>query len=534
MTRATPSAQARVLRRLFLTIMLRGRRQRQGRPSRLRPWLALGLSLGFLSLISVIAVGFPRELFIYAGLLHSLAFLMVGMNLATTGGQLLFNPEEAEVLLHRPIEPRSLLSAKLQTIGFFSLAMAVAINLCGLVVGALDTAAGWRFLPVHVVALALEVLFTTGSIVLAYNLCLRWFGRERLDNFMTAVQVVLAVGIMAAGQIVPRMLRGLDFAHVQVPQWMLVFPPVWFAALDAVLTGDFAMQMLVPAAAGLVATALVVWFGVVKLASTYEQGLETLNETDSTAPAGAHGRGIARLLHWPGLRWWVRDPVEASAFRLTLANLGRSRGVKLRVYPMLAQLCVIPIVMFVSGGRSAAAFLEPYIVAYLGFFLAMVPVIVLEALRLSEDHEATELFRQAPLARPTALFQGTRKAIITVLCGPGLLLAIAAGAILLAHKRELALLVPGLLFMQVFSLLPALFGLYVPFAEPVENASRGLRTTLTLFFFQLLSFAFAALAGWLWGSGRFWWMLLAEAVLVWLMNFALQAAIRGRGWGSKE
>src|SRR5947209_18895741 len=194
--------------------MLRGRRQRQGRPSRLRPLIALSLSLGLFSLISLLALSFPRGLFIYAGLLHALAFLIVGMNLATTGGQLLFNPEEAEVLLHRPIEPRSLLSAKLQTIGFFSLAMAVAINCAGLVIGVLDTTAGWRFLPAHLLSLALEVLFTTGSIVLAYNLCLRWFGRERLDNFMTGVQVLLAVGIMGAGQIVPRMLRGLDLAHL--------------------------------------------------------------------------------------------------------------------------------------------------------------------------------------------------------------------------------------------------------------------------------------------------------------------------------
>jgi hypothetical protein len=344
--------------------------------------------------------------------------------------------------------------------------------------------------------------------------------------------VLLAVGIMGGGQIVPRMLRGLDLAHLQPPEWMLVFPPVWFAALDAVLTGDFAVQMLLPAAIGLAATALVVWFGVVRLAATYEKGLETLNETESTAPAGGHGRGIERLLHWPGLRWWLRDPVEAATFRLTLANLGRSRGVKLRVFPVLAQLCVIPIVMLASGGRSVAAFIEPYIVAYLGFFLAMVPVIVLEAVRLSEDHEATELFRQAPLARPTALFHGTRKAIVAVLCVPGLLLAIAAGAFFLGDRRELALLIPGLLFMQVFSLLPALFSLYVPFSEPVENVRRGLRTTLTVLSFQFLSIGFAAGAGWLWSYGGFWWMLLAEAVLVCLVNLGFQAVIRRRGFSA--
>jgi ABC-2 type transport system permease protein len=517
----------RVLRRLFLTIMLRGRRQLQGKPSRFGPWLALGLSLGFFSLISLVALTFSRDLFLFAGLLHSLAFLMVGMNLATTGGQLLFNPEEADVLLHRPIEPRSLLSAKLQTIGLFSLAMAVAINLGGLVIGVLDTRAGWRFLPAHFVSLVLEVLFTTGFIVLAYNLCLRWFGRERLDNFMTAVQVLLAVGIMAGGQIVPRLLRGLDFAHLELPAWMLIFPPVWFAALDAVLTGNFATQMLLPAGIGVGATALVVWLGVVRLASTYEQGLETLNEADSSAPAGGHGRGIARLLRRPGLRRWVSDPVEAAAFRLTLANLGRSRGVKLRVYPMLAQLAVIPIVMFAGGGKGMA-FMEPYIVAYLGFFLAMVPVMVLEALRLSEDHEATELFRQAPLVRPTALFHGTRKAIIAVLCLPGLLVGLSAGAFLLGDARELVLVVPGLLFMQVFSLLPTLFKLYLPFAEPIENVSRGLKTTLTILSFQMLSFGLAGIAGWLWGHGGFWWMLLAEAVLVWVVNLGLRALIRER------
>lgn len=529
MTRATPSAQARVLRRLFLTIMLRGRRQKQGKPSRLGPWLTLTLPLGLFALVSLLAFTFPRAPFIFAGLLHSLAFLMVGMNLATTGGQLLFNPEEAEVLLHRPIEPRSLLAAKLQTIAFVSLAMAVAINLAGLVVGVLDLPAGWRFLPAHLASLALQVLFTTGSIVLAYNLCLRWFGRERLENLMTAVQVVLAVGIMAAGQLVPPLMRGLNLAQLHVPAWLFIFPPVWFAALDQVLTGDYAPQMLLPAALGVGATALVVWLGVVRLASTYEQGLETLNETNSTAPAGGYGRGIERLLRWPGLRWWLRDRVEAAAFRLTLANLGRSRGVKLRVYPMLAQLSVLPIVMFAGGGK-VLSFMEPYIVSYLGFFLAMIPVLVLESMRISEDYEATELFRQAPLTRPAALFHGARKAIIAVLCLPGLVATAIAGACLLRDKSELLLLVPGLLFMQIFSLLPSLFRLYVPFAEPVENVSRGMRTALSILVFQFGSFGFAALAGWLWSIGWFWWMLAAEAVLVSVVSLGLRAIVRERGF----
>ena len=44
----------------------------------------------------------------------------------------------------------------------------------------------------------LEALFCTGCVVLVYQLCLRWFGRERLDGLMTTVQVVMAVRVAAA------------------------------------------------------------------------------------------------------------------------------------------------------------------------------------------------------------------------------------------------------------------------------------------------------------------------------------------------
>src|SRR4051794_26235814 len=293
--------------------MLRGRRQKNGRPARRGPWFTLLLSLVVFALLGFVAIGLPREAFVFAGCLHSLTFVMVGLNLAATSGQLLFNPEEAEVLLHRPIDPRALLSAKLQTIALVSFALALAVNLCGLYVGVNGTPAGWLFLPAHLISLALEVLFATGFMVLAYNLCLRWFGRERLDNLMTAVQVTVAVGIMLGGQVLPRLLRDFDFSHLQMPVWLMVFPPIWFASLDLFLSGQaLAKSQLVAAAFGVATTALVVWFGVVRLASTYEQGMETLNEAGPGATrVGGHGKWIARLRRWPLLRWWLRDPVEA-------------------------------------------------------------------------------------------------------------------------------------------------------------------------------------------------------------------------------
>ena len=69
-----------------------------------------------------------------------------------------------------------------------SLWLAGAFNLVGLFVGIGATDGGWFFLVAHAVSTGLEAMFCTGCVVLTYQLCLRWFGHERLDNLMTAVQ----------------------------------------------------------------------------------------------------------------------------------------------------------------------------------------------------------------------------------------------------------------------------------------------------------------------------------------------------------
>ena len=529
---ATPAAQARVLRRLFLTLVLRGRRKAQGRPSRLGPWLSFALMLSVFSLFGLISLGAPRgDLFIFAGSLHALAFLLVGMHLAVSTGQLLFNPEEAEVLLHRPILPRALLQAKVQTLAFFSLALATATSACGLIVGITGTSAAWMFLPAHLLSLAVEILFGVSVIVLAYNLSLQWFGRERLENLMTGLQVVVAIGFMLIAQIVPRLLTHLDFSHARLPGWLNVFPPVWFAALDVLLTGGPATRgLLLPAALGLLITAATVWLGVVRLAAAYQLGLEALNETGSAAVRpGGHGGAIERLRRWPVLRRWLRDPVEAAAFRLTLAYLARGRDVKLRVYPMLAQLLVYPVFILFGGVNQGSVFsMQPYLVAYIGYFLAMLPTLVLDRLRVSEDFEAAAIFRQAPLARPSALFHGARKGVIVALCLPGLLVVVAAGSIWLRDKSQLLLLLPGLLALPPFSLLASLASLFIPFSDPVEGGSRGLRTMGLILLFQLGSFALSGLAGWCWSSHYFSKLLLTEAAGALLLTWGLQAIIRAR------
>ncbi len=134
--RATVAAQGRVLRRLSLTLMFRGHAGASGKRRRLlAPAASFAMSLGLFSLLGVLAFTFWKlPLFAYAGSLHALTFLMVSTQFAATSGTVFFSTEEADVVLHRAIDARALLAAKVRVLVLVTLALAVALNLCGLIV----------------------------------------------------------------------------------------------------------------------------------------------------------------------------------------------------------------------------------------------------------------------------------------------------------------------------------------------------------------------------------------------------------------
>ena len=67
----------------------------------------------FVGLMTGIAVLSTRlDVFTYTILVHSMTFFVVGMAVTSESGDILFNTNESDVLVHRPIHPRTLLLAK--------------------------------------------------------------------------------------------------------------------------------------------------------------------------------------------------------------------------------------------------------------------------------------------------------------------------------------------------------------------------------------------------------------------------------------
>src|SRR5206468_1735165 len=80
--------------------------------------------------VGFLALSFVRQpVFAMAIYLHAMTFIFLGMFVAASAGEVLFNKEEADILLHRPVTAGALLWAKVSVLIQVSLWLAGAFNL---------------------------------------------------------------------------------------------------------------------------------------------------------------------------------------------------------------------------------------------------------------------------------------------------------------------------------------------------------------------------------------------------------------------
>lgn len=529
----------RVLRRLFLTLFLRGRTSRGlnqvkkvGAPASVGRRLLLVLAI--YSLFGLVAASFRNQpVFVVATYLHAMTFVLVGMYVAASAGEVLFNKEEADILLHRPIEPGTLLRARIAMLVQVSLWMAGAFNLAGLVVGALAPDGAWWFPFVHAGTVALVAIFTTSTVVVVYQLCLRWFGREKLDAFMTATQVIVSIAVVLGGQLVPQLMFRIEGTTlVSVDRWWtILLPPSWFAGVDDALAGSGAPRAWWLALAAIAATTATVWVALVRLAGDYHSGLQTISESSARRPPRGRRRLIDRLVNAPPLSWWLRDSVSRASFRLVAAYLARDRDVKLRVWPGVAPILVLPVVALLpSAGDGSRGVIGVGIgVGY----LSLAPMMVLGMLEYSQQWQASDIFRLAPVRGPAALCAGARRAVLALVAVPMMILYGALVLLFGGATSDLALLLPGLITLPVFGMIPCLGGHAVPFTRSPDTYKATTRA------FYLIGSMVAALAvggisAVAWRAGWFREFLIGETVLACALYIAMGAAVEKATWPSLE
>ena len=258
---------------------------------------------------------------------------------------------------------------------------------------------------------------------------------------------------------------------------------------------------------------MVLWLAFGKLARDYGAGLQTLGEA-STLAAATSAPAAAGLTS----PWLCRRCAGGCAIRCRgrpfcsrRPTWLRDRDTKLRVYPGLAPMLVMP--MFISGAGPWPATAQAGSEAPSpGVFLGLIPVLGLTLVQYSQQWQAADLFRAAPIAGPAPLCHGARRAVLCLLTLPVLLIFGLFAWVLRGQVSYLALLLPGIIALPIFALLPNLGGNGVPLSLPTEEAKSANRGLLMIGV-MAVSGILSAVATWAWSSGWFGWLLLGELVV---------------------
>ena len=184
---------------------------------------------------------------------------------------------------------------------------------------------------------------------------------------------------------------------------------------------------------------------------------------------GKTGRNVRRWLDrvaaMPPPSWWLRDPVERASFLLMAAYMLRDRDVKLRLYPGLAPIMVVPLI-FVFRGLDASG---PGHGRPGQRIHVRLPRPAADA---GAEHSAIfaavsgrlDIFlAEAPIAGPGQIVNGVRRAVLLLITLP---VGIGFLAVVWAMSRSPAGLLPRCpaLLLQIFSDHPELSGrLYLHF-----------------------------------------------------------------------
>ncbi len=480
----------------------------------------MGLVLGMLPFVRV-------DAFTFSLVIWSATFMMAGMTMVAESSTLLFDPTDNDILGHRPIHPRTLLTARALGLVSLALVLGLALNLVPAVTGAFARGSRPWFPLGHLVVLPVVAAFAAGTVVFVYAALARLVSRRTFDAVVSWTQVALSVLLIVSYQVVPRLmdrLEGfrLDAAHPA----LLLAPPTWFAALSMVVLGiDTGARAWTLAALAVGVTAALAWGALRFLAAGYARQVAALSEAavPERAPRAVRGgRTWADALLVAALR----DPVERGAFRLARAYLARDRDMRMRIYPSLALVVVFPVLAVLDRERTASFGAIMTI-----FMLGTLPATAMMTFKMSPHHAAAELFRYAPLHGTAPVFHGVRKAMLALLVAPGLLVG---GAILWIGSPDhhaLRLVLPALIAIPTLSLLDGLAGDYLPLSIPPAGGRQGaVHVGMLLFGFVVLA-SFALLAALADARGWFWPMLAAEAAVLAVVHPLILLRIRRRPMG---
>jgi len=486
--------QLRALIAAGVRLDVRSARRRGRRSFGLPPMVSMLVTYAVIGSFLALSMLRTTDPFTFALLTLSAAMFMTAVTVIMEYSSVVVNPDDHEILSHRPVSSRTYFWAKIANLLFYVCSTALALSLPASITIGLRFGGG---LPLGLAYAGLALLGCTASaslVVLLYSTAIRVFDSQRFSSAITYVHSVATLVLTFGYVLVPRMLmREGVVLEIAPGRWSWFVPPAWYAGAVAVAAGETTEQNGLLAALAVVSAAAVIAMALSLISLDYSRRISDLAAASSDVSAREDRRPVITRFGRLG-RLLCRTDEERAGYDLMGRYMHRDRKLRMRVYPAFG----LPLAVYLFGlvTRSLSDPFGPRVAEpgfpiqeLLGFYCVFITLFFATAMTQSDQWKASWIFHAAPVRDRVAIIVGARKLVIWRYLLPFfVVLLVLMSFVIPPASAAVYLLITLLLSLLSFSLL-SLASPYLPLSQSIEKTRQARQLGLVM----LLGIAMGAL-----------------------------------------
>ena len=387
-----------------------------------------------------------------------------------------------------PIGRSEISTAKNIHIAYYIGAIAAAMMLPSIVVGFFFRGILYGFVFTLVsIAIVVVCLHLAGVI---YYLLLKVFSGEKLKDILSGFQVFMAIAVILSYQIVPKIINMADFSDKELvfSPFYFILPPTWFAAIIAILFGTIKVWYLY-VLAGITVPAVILLEVLYKkkVMPEFEGELDKLTETaKENKTLSPFSKLMCKLLS--------KDEQENAFMKLVLIQVSRNRDMKLKLYPQLANVFILPIIMVlpqITREKGLAGFIENLREGRWGlallYFTGLTSAYIYAIIGQSENAESIMFYQILPIENLSKCIRAGVKVVLFRYLTP---IFVALSAILLGVYGFGVipdLIIAYLSFIFVTGSMIRMGSWVLPFSHEADLANSGIGVLMFFLSFFMLA-----------------------------------------------
>ena len=387
-----------------------------------------------------------------------------------------------------PIGKNEISTAKNIHIAYYIGTIAAAMMLPSMVVGFISKGIlyGLAFTLVSIV-IVVVCLHLAGVI---YYLLLKIFSGEKLKDILSGFQIFMTIAIVLSYQIVPRVISIAGFSKGQITYspFYFLLPSAWFSAILESLFGAGG-EWYIYVLAGITVPAVILLEVLYKkkVMPEFEGELDKLTETaKENKSLSPFSKLMCKLLS--------KDEQENAFMKLVLIQVSRNRDMKLKLYPQLANVFILPIIMVlpqITGEKGLTGFIENLRAGRWGlallYFTGLTSASIYMIIGQTENPESIMFYQILPIENLSKCIRAGVKVVLFRYLTP---IFVALSALLVGVYGFGVIpdiILAYLSFIFVTGFIIRISAWMLPFSYESDAASAG--NNLLMFFISLFVFA---------------------------------------------